>query len=81
MAKSKDRGAKSAAKASGKPDFKEPDKTVRGEGAKAKTSGHTNDFAPGKGQKSVGSGGGDASDDTDAYSTEAKAQNGPSSDF
>ena len=80
MAKSKDNGAKSAAKASGSPDWKEPKKTVTGEGNKAKASG-TNDFEPGKGEKTVKSGGGCATDDTDAYSTEAKAQKGPSSDF
>jgi hypothetical protein len=82
MAKAKSGGkSKSVAKSKGKPDFKEPDVTVSGEGAKASTSGHTNDFEPGGGKKSVGSGGGDASEDTDAYETERKAQKGPSSDF
>ena len=74
--------AKSVAKPSGTNDFKDKaQKKVEGDGPKAKTSGHTNDFAPGKGEKAVGSGGGDQSEDTDAYKTEKKAQSGPSSDF
>jgi len=65
--------APSVAKPSGSPDFKQPDKTVKGSPTAVPSSG-TPDFEPGKGQKTVKSGGGDASDKTDAYKTEKQAQ-------
>jgi hypothetical protein len=67
--------APSVAKPSGSPDFKQPDKTVKGSPTKVPTSGEPN-FEDGKlgGNKTVRSGGGDASTKTGAYKTEKAAQ-------
>jgi hypothetical protein len=71
--------APSVAKPSGDPDFVQPKKTVKGSPTKVPTSG-TPDFEAGGGQKTVRSGGGDATTEK-SYTTERKAQEGPDSYF